>query len=50
MGKEKFFSAKKLAALAMLTALVIVLQIFGSYFAIGAVRLSFVLIPIVVLG
>ena len=48
MEKEKFFSAKKLAALAMLTALVIVLQIFGSYFAIGAVRLSFVLIPIVV--
>ena len=37
MEKEKFFSAKKLAALAMLTALVIVLQIFGSYFAIGAV-------------
>ena len=48
MEKEKFFSAKNLSALAILTALVIVLQVFGSYFAIGAVRLSFVLIPIVV--
>ena len=48
MEKEKFFSAKKIAALAMLTALVIVLQVFGSYFKIGAISLSFVLIPIVI--
>ena len=44
----KVFSTKNLVALSMLTALVIVLQVFGSYFAIGTVRLSFVLIPIVV--
>ncbi len=48
MENDKFYSAKNLAALAMLTALVVVLQVFGSYFTIGAVRLSFVLIPIVV--
>ena len=48
MENNKVDSAKNLAALAMLTALVVVLQVFGSYFTIGAVRLSFVLIPIVV--
>lgn len=48
MEKEKFFSAKNLSALAILTALVIVLQVFGGYFSIGTVTLSFVLIPIVI--
>lgn len=40
----------KLTIMAVLTALVIVLQLFGSIFKIGAVNLSFVLIPIVLGG
>lgn len=40
----------KLTIMAILTALVIVLQLFGSVFKIGTVNLSFVLIPIVLGG
>ena len=45
--KRKFFSAKNVATLAMLLALVIVLQAFGGSFSIGAVTLNFTLIPLV---
>ncbi|MBE7064211.1 MAG: ECF transporter S component [Ruminococcaceae bacterium] len=40
----------KLTITAVLTALVIVLQLFGSVFRVGTVNLSFVLIPIVLGG
>ncbi len=50
MNKQRFFSAKNLTAIAVLLALVIVLQIFGGYFKIGATSLSFVLVPIVLGG
>ena len=52
MGRERsrFFSARRIAGLAVLLALVIVLQVFGSYFKIGATSLSFVLVPIVLAG
>ena len=50
MGKQKFFSAKRITGLAVLLALVIVLQVFGGYFKIGATSLSFVLVPIVLAG
>ncbi len=48
MKKEKFFSAKNVAYLGVLTALVIVLQLWGSAIPIGAagLNLSFVLLPI----
>ena len=45
--KRNFFSAKIVATLAILTALVIVLQAFGGSFSIGAVTLNFTLIPLV---
>lgn len=47
MKKSKFFSAKNIAYLAVLLALVIVLQIWGSGVKIGTTSVSFVLIPIV---
>ena len=50
MEKRKYFSAKRVTGLAVLLALVIVLQWFGSYFKIGATSLSFVLVPIVLAG
>ena len=50
MKKQKYFSAKRITGLAILLALVIVLQVFGSYFKIGATSLSFVLVPIVLAG
>lgn len=50
MEKRKYFSAKRITGLAVLLALVIVLQVFGSYFKIGATSLSFVLVPIVLAG
>ena len=50
MKKEGFFSAKRVTGLAVLLALVIVLQLFGSYIRIGATPLSFVLVPIVLAG
>ena len=50
MDQRKYFSAKRITGLAILLALVIVLQVFGSYFKIGATSLSFVLVPIVLAG
>lgn len=50
MKKESFFSAKRITGLAVLLALVIVLQLFGGYIRIGATPLSFVLVPIVLAG
>ncbi len=47
MKKKSFFSAKNVTALAILLALVIVLQAFGGSFTIGAVTLNFTLIPLV---
>ncbi len=47
MSKKTLSSAKNAAALAILLALVIVLQAFGGSFTIGAVTLNFTLIPIV---
>ena len=47
MKKSGFFSAKNVTALAILLALVIVLQAFGGSFTIGAVTLNFTLIPLV---
>ena len=47
MEKKKFFSAKNLVYLAVLLALVIVLQCLGGFFKIGTTSLSFVLVPIV---
>ncbi len=50
MSKKSFFSAKNVTALAVLLALVIVLQAFGGYIKIGTTPLSFVLVPIVLGG
>ena len=50
MEKKSFFSAKKITGIAVLLALVIVLQLLGGYFKIGATSLSFVLVPIVLGG
>ena len=50
MNQRKYFSAKRITGLAILLALVIVLQVFGGYFKIGATSLSFVLVPIVLAG
>ncbi len=47
MKKKKFFSAKTITTLAILLALVIVLQAIGGSFSIGVVTLNFSLIPIV---
>ncbi|MBR2623063.1 MAG: ECF transporter S component [Clostridia bacterium] len=45
--KRSFFSAKNVTTLAILLALVVVLQAFGGSFTIGAVTLNFTLIPLV---
>ena len=50
MGKGSAFSAKRITGLAVLLALVIVLQLIGGYLKIGATSLSFVLVPIVLGG
>ena len=50
MKKEKTFSARNITYLAVLLALVVVLQVFSGYFKIGATSLSFVLVPIVLGG
>lgn len=50
MKKDGFFSAKRITGIAVLLALVIVLQMLGGYFKIGATSLSFVLVPIVLGG
>ncbi|MBQ8320528.1 MAG: ECF transporter S component [Clostridia bacterium] len=47
MRKENFFSARRVAGMGILLALVIVLQVFGGYIKIGTTPLSFVLVPIV---
>ena len=50
MKKEKFFSAKRITGIAVLLAVVIVLQVFSSYIRIGATPISLVLVPIVLAG
>ncbi len=47
---KKSVSAKRITGIAVLLALVIVLQMLGGYFKIGATSLSFVLVPIVLGG
>ena len=47
MEKRSFFTAKNVATLGILLALVIVLQAFGGTITIGAISLNFTLIPIV---
>ncbi len=47
MTTKSFFSAKRVTGIAVLLALVCVLQAFGGSIAIGAVQLNFTLIPIV---
>ncbi len=47
MKKSNFFSAKNVTTLAILLALVIVLQAFGGSLSIGVVTLNFTLIPLV---
>lgn len=47
MQQNKFFTAKNVAVLGVLLALVVILQAFGGLFHIGAVQLNFTLIPIV---
>ncbi|MBO4939488.1 MAG: ECF transporter S component [Clostridia bacterium] len=47
MEKKEFFSSKNVTGMAMLLALVIVLQALGGTISIGAVQLNFTLIPIV---
>ena len=47
MKSNRFFSSRNIAFLAILLALVVVLQVFGSYLRVGATSLSFVLVPIV---
>ncbi len=47
MKKATFFNAKNVATLAVLLALVIVLQTFGGSFNVGGVTLNFTLIPLV---
>ena len=46
MERKKFFSAKNIAYLAVLLALVIVLQAVGGTITFGTVSLNFTLIPI----
>lgn len=47
MRKEAFFSAKRVTGMAVLLALVVVLQALGGTVVIGPVQLNFTLIPIV---
>ena len=47
MERKELFSAKNITGIAVLLALVIVLQAFGGTISIGAVQLNFTLIPIV---
>ena len=47
MNNQGYFSARRITWLAILLALVIVLQTFGGSINIGAVQLNFTLIPIV---
>ena len=47
MKQKAFFTSKNIAFLAVLLALVIVLQIWGGYIKIGPVNFTFTLVPIV---
>ncbi len=47
---RKYFTARNITYFAVLTALVVVLQLWGSSIRIGATSLSFVLVPIVLGG
>lgn len=49
-AKKSYFTAKNVTYLAVLLALVIVLQVWGGSIKIGATSLSFVLVPIVLGG
>lgn len=49
-AKKSYFTAKNITYLAVLLALVVVLQVWGSSIKIGATSLSFVLVPIVLGG
>lgn len=48
--KRRYLNAKSLSYFAVLLALVVILQLFGAVFKIGATQLSFVLVPIVISG
>lgn len=48
--KQSYFSAKNISYLAVLAALVVVLQACSGFFVIGVTSLSFVLVPIVLGG
>ena len=50
MNKKEMLSAKTLTRVALLLALIIVLQVFASAIKIGTTPLSFVLVPIVLGG
>lgn len=45
--EKKFLTSKNIAALAVLSALIVIIQLISGFIKIGAVNLSFVLIPIV---
>ena len=47
MKSSRFFTSRNIAFLAVLLALVIVLQIWASAIPLGATRISLTLIPIV---
>lgn len=47
MEKKRFFTARNIACLAVLVALIVVLQLWGGYIRIAGTSLSFVLVPIV---
>lgn len=47
MKKKAFFTSRNITFLAVLLALVIVLQIFGGYIKIGPVNFTLTLVPIV---
>lgn len=48
--KKKFFSARNITFLAVLVALVVVLQLFGGFIKIGTTPISLVLVPIILGG
>lgn len=46
--EKKFLTSKKIATLAILSALIVIIQLLSGFIKIGAVNFSFVLIPIVI--
>ena len=48
MKSKRFFTSRNIAFLAVLVALIIVLQLWGGNIRIGGTSLSFVLVPIVI--